>query len=93
MTDQEKPLPPKDKLELAETYNKMIITIICPHCKHKWDVVDQNLEDCTKPDPVGILEPCPKCNEWMKLYDDDVEIDMFYEDHEGDEQWWEKEDD
>lgn len=81
---EEESLPPKEELKMAESNTIMVITIVCPHCKHKWEVVDSNLNDCTKPDPVDIIEPCPECGKWMKLYEDDTAIDMFYEDYEDD---------
>jgi len=87
---EEEPLPPKEELKLAESQTKMVITITCPYCKYNWEVVDDNLDDCSKSDPVEIVEQCPKCSKWMKMYDDEIAIDMFYEDHEGEEQWWEK---
>ena len=89
---KELPLPPKNELVLAHSESKTVTTITCPHCNHEWEVVDVHDGDCSKMDPIEVIEQCPKCNKWMKIYDDDTAIDMFYEDYEGDPQWWEKDD-
>jgi len=57
---EEEPLPPKEELKLAESQTKMVITITCPYCKYNWEVVDDNLDDCSKSDPVEIVEQCPE---------------------------------
>jgi len=81
---EEKPLPPKEDLKMAESWSKMVITIVCPHCKHRWEVVDSDLSDCSKPDPVDIIEQCPNCGGWVKLSEDELAIDMFYGDYGDD---------
>lgn len=77
------PLPSKDKLLSACSESKTVITITCPHCNYIWTVEDIHDDDCSKMDVVDVIEQCPKCDKWMKIYDDEVAVDMFYESREG----------
>lgn len=83
--DKNKPLPPRALFQVAYISSKTIYKVVCPYCEYTWEVVEESSTDFSKEDAFEDVFQCPSCSQWMASYDDEVMIDMFYEDFDGED--------